>query len=93
MMLLASLSMVVPSAFHRFLGGPAPRQDDLLVRVPDRLREPLHVAAGSRRDLDRHAGGRGPRYKPLRYLQPGDVVEMGITGLGTQRHKVVDRRS
>lgn len=25
MMLLASLSMVVPSAFHRFLGGPAPR--------------------------------------------------------------------
>jgi Ca2+:H+ antiporter len=24
MMLLASLSMVVPSAFHRFLGGPAP---------------------------------------------------------------------
>ena len=25
MMLLASLSMVVPSAFHRFLGGPSPR--------------------------------------------------------------------
>jgi len=24
MMLLASLSMVVPSAFHRFLGGPSP---------------------------------------------------------------------
>ena len=28
--------------------------------------------------------------KPPRYLQPGDVVEMGITGLGTQRNRVVD---
>src|SRR4030095_1329974 len=30
MMLLASLSMVVPSAFHRFLGGPAPRHAAVL---------------------------------------------------------------
>ena len=29
--------------------------------------------------------------KPPRYLQPGDVVEMGITGLGTQRNKIVTR--
>jgi 2-keto-4-pentenoate hydratase/2-oxohepta-3-ene-1,7-dioic acid hydratase in catechol pathway len=29
--------------------------------------------------------------KPPRYLQPGDVVEMGITGLGTQKNKIVDR--
>ena len=29
--------------------------------------------------------------KPPRYLQPGDVVEMGITGLGTQRNKIVSR--
>jgi 2-keto-4-pentenoate hydratase/2-oxohepta-3-ene-1,7-dioic acid hydratase in catechol pathway len=28
--------------------------------------------------------------KPPRYLQPGDVVEMGIDGLGVQRHVVVD---
>jgi 2-keto-4-pentenoate hydratase/2-oxohepta-3-ene-1,7-dioic acid hydratase in catechol pathway len=28
--------------------------------------------------------------KPPRYLQPGDVVEMGITGLGTQRNRVAD---
>jgi 2,4-didehydro-3-deoxy-L-rhamnonate hydrolase len=28
--------------------------------------------------------------KPPRYLQPGDVVEMGITGLGTQRHPIVE---
>ena len=33
--------------------------------------------------------GVGHGAKPPRYLQPGDVVEMGITGLGTQRHKVV----
>ena len=30
--------------------------------------------------------------KPPRYLQPGDVVEMGITGLGTQKNRVVDSK-
>jgi len=34
--------------------------------------------------------GVGHGAKPPRYLQPGDVVEMGITGLGTQRHKIVE---
>jgi 2,4-didehydro-3-deoxy-L-rhamnonate hydrolase len=29
--------------------------------------------------------------KPPRYLQPGDVVEMGITGLGVQKTRVVSR--
>ena len=29
--------------------------------------------------------------KPPRYLEPGDIVEMGITGLGGQKHRVVDR--
>ena len=33
--------------------------------------------------------GVGHGRKPPAYLQPGDVVEMGITGLGTQRHRVV----
>jgi 2,4-diketo-3-deoxy-L-fuconate hydrolase len=33
--------------------------------------------------------GVGHGAKPPRYLQPGDVVEMGITGLGVQRHAVV----
>jgi 2-keto-4-pentenoate hydratase/2-oxohepta-3-ene-1,7-dioic acid hydratase in catechol pathway len=33
--------------------------------------------------------GVGHGQRPPRYLQPGDVVEMGITGLGTQRHQVV----
>jgi len=36
--------------------------------------------------------GVGHGAKPPRYLQPGDVVEMGITGLGTQRHKIVDAK-
>jgi len=36
--------------------------------------------------------GVGHGRKPLKYLQPGDVVEMGITGLGTQRHRVVEFR-
>src|SRR5262245_22948544 len=29
--------------------------------------------------------------RPPRYLQPGDVVELGIDGLGVQRHRVVAR--
>ncbi len=29
--------------------------------------------------------------KPPRYVAPGDIVEMGITGLGTQRNRVVNR--
>ncbi|HEV8616194.1 MAG TPA: fumarylacetoacetate hydrolase family protein [Methylomirabilota bacterium] len=29
--------------------------------------------------------------KPPRYLQPGDVVEMGITGLGAQKNRVAGR--
>ncbi|HBH03581.1 MAG TPA: hypothetical protein DDZ42_16950 [Candidatus Rokubacteria bacterium] len=29
--------------------------------------------------------------KPPRYLEPGDVVEMGITGLGAQKNRVVSR--
>jgi 2-keto-4-pentenoate hydratase/2-oxohepta-3-ene-1,7-dioic acid hydratase in catechol pathway len=33
--------------------------------------------------------GVGHGAKPPRYLRPGDVVEMGITGLGVQRHPVV----
>ena len=33
--------------------------------------------------------GVGHGFRPPRYLQPGDVVEMGVSGLGTQRHHVV----
>ncbi len=33
--------------------------------------------------------GVGHGRRPPRYLEPGDVVEMGITGLGTQRHEVL----
>jgi 2-keto-4-pentenoate hydratase/2-oxohepta-3-ene-1,7-dioic acid hydratase in catechol pathway len=29
--------------------------------------------------------------KPPRYLQPGDVVEMGITGLGAQKNRIIGR--
>ena len=36
--------------------------------------------------------GVGHGAKPPRYLQPGDVVEMGISGLGTQRHKIVESK-
>jgi 2-keto-4-pentenoate hydratase/2-oxohepta-3-ene-1,7-dioic acid hydratase in catechol pathway len=34
--------------------------------------------------------GVGHGARPPRYLKPGDVVELGITGLGVQRHTVVD---
>jgi 2,4-diketo-3-deoxy-L-fuconate hydrolase len=32
--------------------------------------------------------GVGHGFRPPRYLQQGDVVEMGITGLGQQRHRI-----
>src|SRR5262249_46574884 len=37
--------------------------------------------------------GVGHGRKPPRYLEPGDVVEMGITGLGVQRHRIVAREA
>ena len=36
--------------------------------------------------------GVGHGAKPPRYLEPGDVVEMGIDGLGTQRHVVTEAK-
>ena len=36
--------------------------------------------------------GVGHGAKPPRYLEPGDMVEQGIDGLGRQRHRVVQRR-
>lgn len=35
--------------------------------------------------------GVGHGKKPPRYLQPGDIIEMGIDGLGQQRHVVKER--
>ena len=37
--------------------------------------------------------GVGHGLRPPRYLQPGDVVEMGIAGLGVQKSRVVASRS
>lgn len=36
--------------------------------------------------------GVGHGHRPPRYLQPGDLVEMGITGLGVQQSRVVAAR-
>jgi 2,4-didehydro-3-deoxy-L-rhamnonate hydrolase len=36
--------------------------------------------------------GVGHGFKPPRYLQPGDVVELGISKLGVQHHKVVEAK-
>jgi 2,4-diketo-3-deoxy-L-fuconate hydrolase len=36
--------------------------------------------------------GVGHGFKPPRYLEPGDVVELGITGLGVQHHRVVEAK-
>jgi 2-keto-4-pentenoate hydratase/2-oxohepta-3-ene-1,7-dioic acid hydratase in catechol pathway len=36
--------------------------------------------------------GVGHGFKPPRYLQPGDVVELGITGLGVQHHRVMEAK-
>jgi 2,4-diketo-3-deoxy-L-fuconate hydrolase len=36
--------------------------------------------------------GVGMGFQPPRYLQPGDVVELGIEGLGVQRQQIVGAR-
>ena len=36
--------------------------------------------------------GVGHGFKPPRYLQPGDVVKLGISGLGTQHHRIVEAK-
>jgi 2,4-diketo-3-deoxy-L-fuconate hydrolase len=36
--------------------------------------------------------GVGHGFKPPRYLQPGDVVELGITRLGVQHHRVIEAK-
>jgi 2-keto-4-pentenoate hydratase/2-oxohepta-3-ene-1,7-dioic acid hydratase in catechol pathway len=36
--------------------------------------------------------GVGHGFKPPRYLQPGDVVELGISGLGIQHHRIVEAK-
>ena len=36
--------------------------------------------------------GVGHGFKPPRYLVPGDRVELGITGLGAQHHRVIEAR-
>jgi 2,4-diketo-3-deoxy-L-fuconate hydrolase len=36
--------------------------------------------------------GVGHGFKPPRYLEPGDVVELGISRLGIQHHRVVEAR-
>jgi hypothetical protein len=35
----------------------------------------------------------GPRHEAAALPVAGDVVEMGITGLGTQRHVVVEEKA
>jgi 2-keto-4-pentenoate hydratase/2-oxohepta-3-ene-1,7-dioic acid hydratase in catechol pathway len=36
--------------------------------------------------------GVGMGFQPPRYLNPGDVVELGIEGLGVQRQQIVAAR-
>src|SRR5207302_431847 len=55
------------------------------------VRRFMSLRAGDVISTGTPAGG-GHGAKPPRYLQPGDVVEMGISGLGTQRHKIVESK-
>jgi 2,4-diketo-3-deoxy-L-fuconate hydrolase len=67
-------------------------------RTKDMIFSVRHLVAYVSRFMSLQAGdvlstgtpaGVGHGQRPPRYLQPGDVVEMGITGLGIQRHTVV----
>ena len=66
------------------------RQDDLQRAAADQLHEPHVRAAAGRRDRDRHAAGVGAGIKPEPiFLKPGNVMRLGIDGLGEQRQEVV----
>ena len=65
---------------------------DMVFRVPflvSYLSRFMTLLAG-RRHQHRHARRRRPRHEARRrYLKAGDVVELGIDGLGTQRQRIV----
>ena len=81
---------------HRQRRAPSERQHAPhgLPGAPARgLREPLHVAPPGDLISTGTPAGVGHGARPPRYLQPGDVVEMGIDRLGVQRHVVTESRS
>ena len=64
--------------------------DDLRREEADRLCQPVHHAASGRRDLHRHAAGRGPGQEADAGIPeggPGD--SLGIAGLGEQQQNLV----
>ena len=76
---------------HREREQQAERHDERPgVRRADarQLHQPVHDAAAGRRDLDGHAGGVAMGHTPVRFLQAGDVVELGIDGLGSSRQRL-----
>ena len=57
------------------------------------LRQSIRDAAAGRRHQHRHAAGVEPRHEAVAvYLKAGDVVALGIDGLGESRQKVVELR-
>ena len=67
--------------------------DDALRPVLRRaLPEPVPGARARRPHQHRNAAGVGMGFQPPVWLQPGDVMELGIEGLGTQRQTVLAPR-
>jgi 2,4-didehydro-3-deoxy-L-rhamnonate hydrolase len=60
---------------------------------PRELPQPVHDAAPRGRRQHRDAAGVGLGLDPPVFLKAGDVVELGIEGLGRQRQRVVPPRS
>ena len=78
---------------HRYQNG-IDGDDGLRRAVPRQLSQPLHEPAAGRHHHDRHAARRRPRHRSRRcYLRAGNVMRLGVDGLGEQRQQVVDHRS
>ena len=66
--------------------------DDLRSLFHRALSEPVPGARTRRPDQHRNPPGVGMGLKPPVWLQPGDVMELGIEGLGSQRQTVLGPR-
>ena len=55
----------------------------ILIFLFNQLCKQVYDVASWRHYFNRHAGGCGLGFNPPIYLKPGDVMELGIDGLGT----------
>ena len=84
---------IVADFDEAFFGGEGLDQDDRLGPLPSRaLSEPFPCLGAGRSDQKRHATRGGHGLPSAGLAAAGDVMELGIEGLGSQRQNVLGPR-